>query len=491
MRDLFKRLGTTGSAYIAGSIAQKAIAIALLPIFTRHVSTAGYGAVEVLIQTAFAIGMLVRFGIVEAMFRFYAIEQAPEGRADVIRAAGTFLITTATIISAALALTAEPASRFLLGHADAGLVRIAAAGLWAFVIAELLLAIFRVEERPLAYLKAASVNIVITAAVSVWLVIFENLGAEGLLVGTFSGTVCMLVGLTWVHRSLLRPGPVRKLLIPMVRFGGPVMSAEFSLFAVNVIDRVAIVRFVGLAEAGLYSIAVKLSQGIFLLLQGFTLAWAPLAYSIEDDERARRFYARVFTYLLLAGSVVLLATSLEAPWIVRLTAAPAFYRAHEAVPLISLAVLLFALYVTLAVAIGRVRRTSVLLASAICGLAADAVLLLLFVPPLGMLGASIALAGCFAVALPVLYLFVRHLFPIPLEWRRLVIIGVVAGLTYAIGASLIAESGFLALCLRAALVPIFVALLLPMGFFGPAERSQLRRLVSRRAASRVAESPRT
>lgn len=479
MQDLFKRLGTTGTAYAAGSIAQKVIAVALLPIYTRHLTRADYGAVEVLLQTTFAIALVVRFGMVDAMFRFYALRPAAERQTAVVSAAWTFLLVSATCVAVALIVAAEPVSQFLLGRSDPGLVRIAAAGLWILLLVELLLAIFRMQERAREYLLASFLSIGIVVIVSVWLVVFKDDGAEGLLVGNFAGPAVVLVGLAWTHRALLRFGHVRDVLRPMIRFGGPVMSAEVSLYAVNVIDRIAIVRFAGLAEAGLYAIAMKLSQGAILLLRGFDLAWAPLAYSITDDDEARRFYARTLTYILLGGAVVLLVTSLEAPWIVRAFTAPAFYPAHKAVPLISLAVVLYALYLTIVVAVGRVRQTRVLLAAGLTGLAVDAVLLVILVPPLGMIGASIALVGCFVAALPVLYWFVQRLFPLPFEWRRLVTIALTAAATYGIGVATTPESGTSAFLIRAALVPLFLILLGPLGFWDQAEREQLSRLFTR------------
>ena len=76
-----------------------------------------------------------------------------------------------------------------------------------------------------------------------------------------------------------------------MRFGLPTMPAELSLYLLNFVDRIIIVRTVGLAEAGLYSLAVKFAQGINVLVRGFQLAWPPLAYSIRDDDEARRVYA--------------------------------------------------------------------------------------------------------------------------------------------------------------------------------------------------------
>ena len=49
MRDYFRRLASTGAAYTASSVISKFFAVALLPIYTRHLTKSDYGAAEVLL----------------------------------------------------------------------------------------------------------------------------------------------------------------------------------------------------------------------------------------------------------------------------------------------------------------------------------------------------------------------------------------------------------------------------------------------------------
>ena len=90
----------------------------------------------------------------------------------------------------------------------------------------------------------------------------------------------------------------------MPRFGLPTMPAELSLYSLNFIDRVLVVRLVGLADAGLYSLSVKFAQAVNVLVKGFQLAWPPLAYSIRDDDEARRAYAVIVTWFVSVTTFV-------------------------------------------------------------------------------------------------------------------------------------------------------------------------------------------
>ena len=107
------------------------------------------------------------------------------------------------------------------------------------------------------------------------------------------------------------------------------MPAELSLYSLSFIDRILIARTLGLAEAGLYSIAVKMSQGIAVLVRGFQLAFPPLAYSIQDDDDARKAYSAVVTWFVTVMAFVVAFLWLIAPWIVALLAAPEFADAAD------------------------------------------------------------------------------------------------------------------------------------------------------------------
>ncbi len=71
MSGYLRRLATTGAAYTAASIISKLIAVALLPLYTRYLSPADYGAAEVMFSAVVAVSIVIRLGVVEALLRFY------------------------------------------------------------------------------------------------------------------------------------------------------------------------------------------------------------------------------------------------------------------------------------------------------------------------------------------------------------------------------------------------------------------------------------
>src|SRR6476469_7185584 len=102
MTGYLRRLAATGAAYTASSVISKLFAVALLPVYTRHLTRADYGAAEVLLST------------VEALLRFYYRFDDRADRVNVARTSVGFLLWSTTAGALVVAAFAGPLSEFLL-----------------------------------------------------------------------------------------------------------------------------------------------------------------------------------------------------------------------------------------------------------------------------------------------------------------------------------------------------------------------------------------
>jgi O-antigen/teichoic acid export membrane protein len=475
-----RRLATTGAAYTAASVLSKLIAVALLPLYTRYLTTEDYGAAEVMFAAIVSASIIVRFGTIEALLRFYYKDGEDPARVVATSFAALFWFSTA---AALIALPfAGPISEALLTDeaakvaSPAELGRISIGGLWVLTLFEYLLTLFRLEERARAFFTTTILNVLATIGLTVFLVVGQGEGARGLLLGSYASGAAFVLGLIFIHRrrlSLWIDGP---LLRRMTRFGLPTMPAELSLYLLNFVDRIVIVRSVGLAEAGLYSLAVKFAQGVNVLVRGFQLAWPPLAYSIRDDDEARRTYAAVVTWFVAGCAFVVTGMWLFSRWIVRALAAPQFFDSYEAIGLIATGVTLYALYMVLVVILGRTGRTEFNFPATIAALIANLALNLALVPSLGIVGAGLALVASYVVVVALMYVFTQRLFPVPYQWGRLARVLLVSAVLVGLGELLLPTEGFVGLAARIVLWLAYPAVLLLSGFFTDEERGWLARL---------------
>jgi O-antigen/teichoic acid export membrane protein len=467
-----KRLGRHSAIYGLGGLVSRILATLLLPLYTHYLPPGAYGRVELVTAATAVLAIALQMGISSAFFRFYFDAKLPAERLTVVRTSFWFTMAMSTIGLALGVVFAGPVGHWIgLGH-DPSLVRAGAVGLWAQTNYQQLTALFRVEERSVQYAIASVANVLITVAAMVVFVAVFHWGAIGLVVGNFTGTLIVYLALLVYRAEQLGLELDRPLLRQMQKFGMPLVPSALALWAISFVDREFIVWYKNAAEVGVYSAALKIAGVITFVMVAFRTAWPAFAYSIDDDREARRTYAFVLTYLLTFASWVALVIGALAPWWVRLLTDPRYQRAEKGVPLLAFAFALYAGYTVLAIGSGRARRTQFNWVVTGAGAAASIGLNFWLIPRWGMVGAAISMVISYVVLFVGMTLYAQRVYPVPYQWRR-----VVTAVGAAVGLTIAARAGHLGLAPSFLLVLAYPLTLAALGFYLPAERARLRRLV--------------
>jgi O-antigen/teichoic acid export membrane protein len=486
-----KRLLRSLAAYQVADVVSKFIAVLLLPVYTRYIPPSGYGIVELLGNGVIFISIVARFGMIEAFLRFHFSDADQQRRDALARRAVAFLLLVTTVVAAVLAALAGPLSRLLLGRSHTPIFLVAVLGLWAFTNLELAYALLRVDERVRAYAAASLINVAITIAASLVLVVGLGQGARGLLLGNYGASTLVLVGLWWTMRHRLAPRRTiaTERLGQLLRFGLPTVPAEASVYALSIVDRYYVYHDRSPKLAGLYSIAIKLAGAVAFIVRAFQYAWPPLAYSLTDDAEAGRLYGLVTTYYALISGWTVAGLALLGRWVLRLLAAHAYYGGYRALPWVALGWAMYGLWVVFLVIAGRAKITTRNFPAALAGLLANVILLVVLVPPLGIAGAGIALCGAYAVMLAVMHLLTRQAFTVGFEWRRLGHLVLVIGGIAAVGDVLLPTHGASGFLTRAAAFVSIPVALWATGFAHQRELDRVRSLLSQASRRRAASEP--
>jgi O-antigen/teichoic acid export membrane protein len=470
-----RRLGRHSAIYGIGGLVSRVIAVLLLPIYTRYLTPDDYGKIETLLALTTVMGLILRAGITSAFFRFYFDVDDDAGRLRVLRTSFWFTMGGGTLGLLLLLVLADPVSTLLFGSdASANLVRASGVALWATVNYEQLTALFRVEERSVAFVSASLANVFLTIGLTLLLVIALEQGPLGVIVGNFSGTLIVYLALLGYRREQLGLQFDRGLLREMNRFGLPLVPTALFLWMTNFSDRFFLVWLDSVAEAGLYSVGVRIASAMVLLLTAFRMAWPAFAYSIRDEGEARRTYAFVLTYLTVLTAWVALALTLLSPWLVDLLAADRFAESSRVVGPLAFSTVAYAAYVVIAIGVGRARRTQ--FNWVVTGVAAlvNVALNLLLIPTYGMMGAAIATVAAYSTMAVAMAWWSQRIYPVPYQWRRVA--------TATVGAVALAAVGKwidVGLAVAIVLIALYPAVLLALGFANTEERRRLSRLVLR------------
>ena len=466
-----RRLARHSAIYGVGGLVSRILATLLLPLYTHYLPPGAYGQVELVTAATAVLAIVLQLGIASAFFRFYFDAKETAAKLTVVRTSFWFTMGMSTLGLVLGLVFAAPFSDWLNLHSSM-LVRAAAVGLWAQTNYQQLTALFRVEERSTAYAIASVANVLVTVAAMVVFVAVFHWGAVGLVVGNFTGTLVVYVALVAYRTEQLGLEFDRTLFRQMQSFGMPLVPSALALWVINFVDREFVSWYKGNAEVGVYSAAIKIASVITFVMIAFRTAWPAFAYSIEDDREAKRTYAYVLTYLLAFASWVALALGALAPWWTRLLTDPRYQRAQEGVALLAFAGAVYAGYTVLAIGSGRARRTQLNWVVTGVGAAVNVALNFWLIPRYGMVGAAISTLAAYVALFIGMTLYAQSVYRVAYQWRR---VATVVGAAVAL--DVIARAGKLPLGPSFALVVVYPLALAALGFFLPAERARIRRLV--------------
>ncbi len=478
-------LSRHSAIYGIGGLMSRFLSVLLLPLYTSYVYPGDYGRIE-LLMTVMAVGVVViRGGANFGFIRFYYLDKDPTYRRRLIRTVFWAQMGYSTVVLGLCVLFASQLAGLLgvayqrgahLQGSGTSLVIATAVLLWVNVNYAQMTNLFRAEQRSVAFTIATLANVAITVPLTVVLVVVYHKGPLGIIVGNLSGTLVVFLGLLAYNREQLGLQFDLRLLRTMNRFGFPLMAAALIMWVPNLGDRLMIAKLLHgayrLNQLGQYSLANKISSAMVLLFTAFQIAWPAFAYSIDDEREAKRAYAFVLTYLMLIASWVAVGLSLLAPWIVHIGRKPGYWGASAAIAPLAFSAVFLAGFTVVTIATGRVRQTQFnwIASSAAAGL--NVGLNFWLIPAYGMLGASYATLAAFIVLLAVRTWNAQKLFPVDYQWRRIGVMLLAAGGLTAVG-----EFVPRSLPLAVGLSLIYPLVLLPLGFYLPAERKRLRRLL--------------
>lgn len=407
--------------YGLGVVITRLVSFLMLPIYTRYLTPADYGVLQLLQITIDVTAIVLSAGLMTGVMRFYLKAHTEDERSAVISTAFLLLVATNAIGTLALLLAAPRVAALVLsGSASDGptLVRIVAVtfSLESFVTVPLLL--LQVLRKPVGYTVASLSKLALQLALNILLVVFLGWGAEGVLVGTLAATAALGSVLTpWMLRQTgLRFS--RPAMRDLRRFGVPYQIATAGTFLLTFGDRFFLEASHGLAAVGIYGLAYQFG---FLLsglgAQPFFRAWSPQRLGLSTEPRALRdaAYARSFLHLNLIQITLAVGLALFIRPVLGLMSAPEFHAAASFVPVILAAFVLQAWTDAVALGIEVSEQTRYATFATWISVVAVLALYAALIPPLAGMGAAIATLLASALRFACTCYWSQSLWPV--AWR--------------------------------------------------------------------------
>lgn len=481
-----------------GGVFDKGVGFVLLPITTAFLTPDDYGILGLYSSTIYILCLAFSLGVPAGFLRFYAECRDSSQQSTVVT---TALVIVAAASAAGLATTIGVAGwvgPLLFG--SGGRLLLVVGGIVSVLTVFIDLASRRLQGdgRSKTFLVVRMLTTLVNRGPGLVLIV-AGYGAWGWILAECFGQSITLVVLALLvfHNSISRTDSTIARAMTLYGIGlAPGMLSHWVMVGLDKFMLLAMVDNDPHVQIGLYTVAERISSVMQLVNVGFLLGWRRFAfYNLHAADGPGLLARGVSLYVIVAGygamTLALLGDDLT-HWLI-----PSEYEAGtRAIPALTAAAFFAGLAEVVDFGLLKAKRTFRLSLLHMTAAAVNVGVNLLLIPRYGIVGAAAATLGCQCVKALLIGFASFRAFPVPYDFRRMVLGGGVlvacyfAGWTFGWSAidALGDWRGWLLATLTQTLIALCVpAILLQCRVVSMAEWSRLVAVLSRARASQSNE----
>jgi len=423
---MFRAFLKDSAIYAIPAFVSQGLSIFLVPLYTRILRPADYGALDMLLVFGGLVNLTVALEVSQGLARFYPDEPDSARKRAYASSALWFsvgcygLFVLAALANSAVLSTWVTGQNGLEPVFRVGVIHIGLSGIFCLLQNQ-----FRWELRSRRYAETSLLLTFVTAGSALWFTYGLGWGLAGLLWGMVLGGVAGTVYGGWWLRHSFALEFDRHRLWEMLRFSMPLVLSGIVVWANIYIDRMMINHYLSLNEVGLYGIGYRLSSVVGLLIAGIQMALMPLVYAHHREPDTPLQLERIFRFFLAGALLMFLGLSLFARDILVIMTTPNFYSSAALVIYLVPAAMLAQMYI-FAPGIGIARKTHLFFWFNLAGVIVNGTLNWVLIPMLGISGAAIATLASSACVFALCMVISQRLYPVPHGWGRLVMATILA-----------------------------------------------------------------
>lgn len=386
-----------GSAvYLFSNVLNAAIPFALLPVLTRYLTPEEYGEVAMFQTLLGALMAFIGLSLHGAAGRkFYDGNLGENDLKEFIGSCLQILAITTALTTAVLITFQGQFSQWL--GLDQKWVLLAALVTAGNVIAQIRLGQWQVRKKAKSYGALQVSKSLLNVGLSLALVVVFLQGSDGRIVGQGVTVAIFAVLALWLLKrdnllkfTIWRPDYVKEAL----KFGLPLIPHVGGMFLLTTVDRFVINSELGLAQAGIYMVAVQFGMALALVFDAVNKAYVPWLFErLKRDNEAEKQQIVRYTYswyaFILAGAGL---SFIVGPGLIVFVAGEQYTGAGEVIGWLVLGQVFQGMYLMVTNYIFYSKRTGLLSVASIFSGLVNFVLLVFLVKQFGIIGAAYAFA---------------------------------------------------------------------------------------------------
>lgn len=295
---------------LAGAIT-KFIAIFTVPILARVLSKEEFGTISTVIAITVVFVGFFSLGQDSAIARwFYDEESTDLDHRIQIATTGLFIQLIATIFFCLWIFFFDDWIGGIIFNGNIELISYWKVCLFSLPATSFLLFsnnLFKWTFQRNRYLFLTLGNSLVSVSLTLLLVVQYEMGILGAIIApVIASNVFAIIGL-FMNRDFINFRRLGEwpLMVDMLKYGLPFALIIIIGALLPSVDRLFLVRFVGMEVLGEYSVSLKLSGLLFMIIGAFQISFGPYAFSIWKKPESQTLFSKLlplyFSFLLIVG----------------------------------------------------------------------------------------------------------------------------------------------------------------------------------------------
>ena len=433
----FGAIGRQAAFYAFGTILGRAISFITLPFYTRLLSPAEYGVIQLVLMTFELVAMVAGSRLAAGVFRFYHKAETPDEKNRVMSTAAMLISGLYVAASVMAAILAEPLSMLVFDTPEwVPLLRLASLSFAAQGLLVVPIISYRAFDQPLRYVTRGVSQQLFQALLNIVFLTVFGMGVYSVFSSAAIVTGLYGIVLLWILLRKVGIGYSAEVASDLWRYGMPLIFTQAAVFIMTLGGRYVLQHSAGSTAVGLYSLAGTFAT---ILVQfgnkPFMLVWESERFKIAEHPDRDAMYAKGFVVLNILLLSVAVAIGLLVRDFLAIMADPAYGPAAGLVPIVVAAYILQCWTMSQDVGILLTERTRyVAVANWVASGVAVAGFLLL-IPRYEAYGAAWATFIAFAVRWALTYHFSQKLEYVNYRWSPV--------LKLVLAASVVVTAGYM------------------------------------------------
>jgi len=277
----------------------KFIGILLMPMYTRLLTPADYGAQDILVQLGVFFTFLINIEMYHGTGRLFFEKQNLSEKQKLV-STGLWLTAFMSVVIMGLGLLFHG---FLYqAFFEAGSYQLAfyLMLIWAPISAYFtyLSVVMRYEKKPRLYFIITNIQLTVKILATVLCVAFLKMGVSGVLLGHIIGELCGMLMLCFTLRKYFHFNfsiPDMKLILS---FSLPLLPAVLLASFQKPLIRYLVANLLDISEMGYYTVAAQLASILGFIQSGLRLSWYPHLFEMVNKDGYENEVKRIYNLFL-------------------------------------------------------------------------------------------------------------------------------------------------------------------------------------------------